>query len=352
MIRRPVRVVIVDDSSTMRSLIAASLRRDPGIEVVGQASDAREARAAIKALDPDVVTLDVEMPQMSGLDLLEKIMRLRPMPVVMVSTLTAAGTETTLQALELGAVDCVAKPDTSGHVSGGGASGFESLAERVKVAATARVRAIGDRSTPPARAAEIQDDGRIVAIGSSTGGVEALITLLSEFPKNCPPTVITQHMPPTFTKSFAARLDRLCAPAVAEAHDGAPLKRGQVWLAPGGENHLTVLGDGELRCRLRASGLVNGHRPSVDVLFSSLVKAGAAKRTIGVILTGMGRDGAEGLLALRQAGAHTLGQDEQTCVVYGMPKAAREIGAVEQELPLHRLATSILAQRHAGSHAA
>ncbi len=332
----------------MRSLIATSLRRDPGIEVVGQAGNAREARAAIKALDPDVVTLDVEMPEMSGLDLLEKIMRLRPMPVVMVSTLTAAGTETTLQALELGAVDCVAKPDTSGH----GPAGFESLAERVKVAATARVRPIGDRAAPPVRAADIQDDGRIVAIGSSTGGVEALITLLSEFPKNCPPTVITQHMPPTFTKSFAARLDRLCAPSVAEAHDGAPLRRGQIWLAPGGENHLTVLGDGELRCRLRASGLVNGHRPSVDVLFSSIVKAGAGKRTIGVILTGMGRDGAEGLLALRQAGAHTLGQDEHTCVVYGMPKAAREIGAVELELPLHRLAGSILAQRQAGSHAA
>jgi two-component system chemotaxis response regulator CheB len=343
--RRPVRVLIVDDSPTMRSLIAGNLRRDPAIEVVGQAGNAREARQAIKTLDPDVLTLDVEMPEMNGLELLEKIMRLRPMPVVMVSTLTQAGTDVTLRALELGAVDCVAKPD--GPHSGT----FDSLAERVKGAATARVRPLGTAPRPIVRHAEVHDD-RIVAIGSSTGGVEALIALLSEFPKDCPPTVITQHMPPSFTKSFAARLDRLCAPTVAEATDGAPLKRGQVWLAPGGENHLTVIGEGELRCRLRASGLVNGHRPSVDVLFASLVKAGVSRRVVGVVLTGMGRDGAEGLLSLRQAGAQTFGQDEATCVVYGMPKAAKEIGAVGMELPLHKLAASVLAQRQAGSHAA
>jgi two-component system chemotaxis response regulator CheB len=342
-----VRVVIVDDSPTMRSLIAANLRRDPGIEVVGQAGNAREARQAIKTLDPDVITLDVEMPEMSGLELLEKIMRLRPMPVVMVSTLTQAGTDTTLRALELGAVDCVAKPEGGGH----GADTFETLAERVKGAATARVRPLGNAPRVAVSHAVVQDD-RLVAIGSSTGGVEALIALLTEFPKDCPPTVITQHMPPSFTKSFAARLDRLCAPAVAEATDGALLKRGQVWLAPGGENHLMVIGDGELRCRLRASGLVNGHRPSVDVLFDSLVKAHVSRRTVGVILTGMGRDGAQGLLNLRQAGATTFGQDESTCVVYGMPKAAKEIGAVGLELPLHKLAGAVLAQRHAGSHAA
>jgi two-component system chemotaxis response regulator CheB len=321
----PVRVVVVDDSPTMRGLIGACLRRDPDIEVVGAAGDPFEARRVIKDLNPDVITLDIEMPNMNGLDFLEKIMRLRPMPVVMVSTLTQAGAEATVRALELGAVDCVAKPN---HV----AEGLSDLAIRVKTAAGASVRP--RMETPRVAVREgFHPSGDLVAIGSSTGGVEALLTVLASFPANCPPTVITQHMPATFTRSFAARLDRATAAHVQEAYDGAPLEVGKVYLAPGGENHLEVIRAGGLRCHLRSGEPVGGHRPSVDVLFHSVAHA-AGSAAVGVILTGMGRDGAEGLKAMRQAGARTIGQDESTCVVYGMPKVAQEIGAVSRQLPL------------------
>ncbi|MEP9375047.1 chemotaxis response regulator protein-glutamate methylesterase [Mesorhizobium sp. KR1-2] len=315
----PIRVLVVDDSATMRSLLSVALRRDPQIEVVGHAADALEARDKIKALNPDVVTLDVEMPNMNGLDFLDKIMRLRPMPVVMVSSLTGRDAAATLTALELGAVDCISKAAFSDE------GAFATLTATVKAAAG------------------YAPGGQVVAIGSSTGGVEALIGVLTQFPENCPPTVITQHMPAAFTKSFAERLNRLCRPKVSEAVDGAPLLPGQVYLAPGGASHLEVAGSGSaLRCRLRASDPVNGHRPSVDVLFASLAKAAGAA-AVGVILTGMGRDGAAGLLALRQAGAATLGQDEATSLVYGMPRAAFECGAVDKQLPLDRIGAAILA---------
>jgi two-component system chemotaxis response regulator CheB len=330
-----VRVLIVDDSATMRSLIATVLQRDPEIQVVGEAGDPLEAREAIKRLNPDVVTLDVEMPNMNGIEFLEKIMRLRPMPVVMVSTLTVRGAEATLEALELGAIDCVAKPST------GGLEGFQDLPFKVKAAAKAKVKPLRtDVAAKPALVDHTPDD-RVIAIGSSTGGVEALIAILTRFPANCPPTVITQHMPATFTKSFSDRLDRLCAPKVAEAADGALLEPGHIFIAPGGEHHLEVAGSGQLRCRLIDGPPVNGHRPSVDVLFRSVAKT-AGRRAVGAILTGMGRDGAEGLLAMRQAGAHTFGQDEASCVVYGMPKAAFELGAVERQAPLDRLAAELL----------
>jgi two-component system chemotaxis response regulator CheB len=284
-----VRVLVVDDSATMRGLISAALRRDPEIEVVGTAGDPFEAREAIKALNPDVITLDIEMPNMNGLDFLEKIMRLRPMPVVMVSTLTLAGAEATLQALEFGAVDCIAKPANLANSS----EVFAEMTLRVKTAAR---------------------------------------------------SVLTQHMPATFTKSFAARLDRASGAKVEEAYDGAPLDPGHVYLAPGGSSHLEVVrSGGHLRCRLREGDPVSGHRPSVDVLFKSVADATGAA-ALGVILTGMGRDGAQGLLAMRKAGAHTLGQDETTCVVYGMPRAAQEIGAVERQLPLSALGEAILDQ--------
>ncbi|MGA0605883.1 protein-glutamate methylesterase/protein-glutamine glutaminase [Phenylobacterium sp. VNQ135] len=334
-----IRVLVVDDSATMRSLISAVLGRDPEIEVVGQAGDPYEAREAIKRLNPDVMTLDVEMPNMNGIEFLEKVMRLRPMPVVMVSTLTTRGAEITLEALEIGAVDCVAKPST------GGLEGFRELPEKVKAAAGARVRPL-DRPAPGSAAAaparlEHAPDGRLIAIGSSTGGVEALITVLSRFPANCPPTVITQHMPESFTKSFSERLDRLCAPHVEEATDGAPLDVGRVYVAPGGDAHLEVAGGSRPRCRIVAGDRVNGHRPSVDVLFSSVARV-VGPRAVGCILTGMGRDGANGLLEMREAGARTLGQDEATCVVYGMPKAAFEIGAVERQAPIDKIAAELL----------
>ena len=326
----------------MRSLITRALEGQCGITVVGHAADAMEARAAIKALNPDVVTLDVDMPQMNGLDFLERLMRLRPMPVVMVSSLTCRGAEATLRALELGAVECVAKPQA-------GDPGFDRLAEIVRAAAGARLRPLR-HAPPPTVAPGFTSGSRVLAIGASTGGVEALIAILSAFPANCPATVIAQHMPAAFTPSFAARLDRSCAASVTEAVDGAPLMPGQVYLAPGGATHLEVSGPspGPWRCRLTARDPVNGHRPSVDVLFTSVAEA-ARDRAVGVILTGMGRDGARGLLTLRQAGARTLGQNEQSSVVYGMPKAAFEIGAVQSQVPLHAAASVMLAacEQHA-----
>jgi len=338
---KKVRVLVVDDSSTMRGLIASVLARDPEIEVIGEAEDPLEARQAIKALNPDVITLDVEMPNMSGLDFLEKIMRLRPMPVIMVSTLTRRGADETLQALEMGAIDCIEKPRPGNEHS------FEELPFKVKIAASARVKPLvkaGEGRKPeiihPASNASYVPDGRVVAIGASTGGVEALLGLLSGFPENCPPTVITQHMPPTFTRSFAERLNRLCAPKVQEATDHARLTPGNVYLAPGGSKHLEVTPD--LRCRLKPGDRVNGHCPSVDVLFNSVARS-CRDKAVGVILTGMGKDGAAGLRAMRDAGATTFGQNESTCVVYGMPKAAFEAGAVETQLPLERLAAAIIA---------
>lgn len=330
-----VRVLVVDDSPTMRGLISAALGRDPDIEVIGTAADPLEAREAIKRLNPDVITLDIEMPNMNGLEFLEKIMRLRPMPVVMVSTLTQAGAEVTLAALEMGALDAVGKPSAGVTAM----TAFADLNEKVKVAARSRVRAKGPVEPARPRTGYRADAGHILAIGASTGGVEALVAILSAFPADCPATVITQHMPATFTRSFAARLDRVSAASVQEATDGAPLTPGKVYLAPGGATHLEVSG-GTPRCRLVASDPVSGHRPSVDVLFRSVARVG--RPMTGVILTGMGRDGASGLLEMRQAGARTLGQDEASSVVYGMPRIAYEIGAVERQLPLSRMPSAIL----------
>ena len=330
-----IRVLVVDDSATMRGLIAATLERDPRIEVCGTAGDPLEAREAIKALNPDVITLDIEMPNMNGLDFLEKIMRLRPMPVIMVSTLTQQGAKATLAALEIGALDCVGKPTANPS-----SEGFSELAEKVKAAATAKIRPRDDAPPPKARRG-YRHNGRVIAIGSSTGGVEALLTILTEFPADCPPTVVTQHMPASFTHSFAERLNRSCAAQVSEAVDGDVMSPGRIYIAPGGQRHLEVVGSSTMRCRLVEADPVSGHRPSVDVLFNS-VAACAGARSLGIILTGMGRDGARGLLALRQAGARTLGQDEASSVVYGMPKVAFEIGAVERQLPLRKVASVAL----------
>jgi len=335
----PARVLVVDDSATMRGLISAVLNADPNVEVVGQAADAFEARQAIKQLDPDVVTLDIEMPNMNGLEFLDKIMRLRPMPVIMVSTLTHKGAEATIAALEIGAFDCVGKPHP------GDPNPFGGLVDKVKAAAHSQRKAMfttNRAATPVASAASEYRAGRkIVAIGASTGGVEALIAVLQKFPARCPPTVITQHMPHTFTKSFAERLNRLCAPTVEEATEGARLEIGKIYLAPGGERHLQVANASAPCCRLVDREPVNGHRPSVDVLFDSVAEL-AGRNAIGVILTGMGRDGAAGLLKLRHAGARTFGQNEKTCVVYGMPRVAYELGAVETQLPLGSIGEEIL----------
>jgi two-component system chemotaxis response regulator CheB len=336
----PIRVLVVDDSATMRGLISLALRRDPEIEVVATASNPLTARDSIKTHNPDVITLDVEMPGMNGLEFLEKIVRLRPTPVIMVSNLTGEGTETAIEAMQIGAVDCIAKPGP------GDSQPFAELPRMVKAAAGARgrTRPVANRDTKNRRrpfVAAYEPDGRLLVIGSSTGGVEALSELISQLPENCPPTAIVQHMPPDFTASLAARLDRLNAPKVVEAYDGAPLEAGCVYIAPGGTKHLEVQDNNGLRCRLRAGGPVSGHSPSVDVLFTSAAQV-AKSSAIGVILTGMGRDGAQGLLAMRQAGARTIGQDEATSLIYGMPRAAFEVGAVERQLPLDRIANAVL----------
>jgi len=335
-----VRVLIVDDSPLMRKIISGIITRDPQIEVVGQAGDAYEARAAIKSLDPDVVTLDVEMPDMNGLDFLQKIMELRPTPVIMVSSLTSEGADVAIRALELGAVDCVAKPSSQDRDT------FNELVYKIKGAAQSRLR--GNSVSLAPRTAVSSNTSKkftpkdtVIAIGSSTGGVDAIAQILAHFPANCPPTVITQHMPAGFTKNFAARLNKIVSPKVMEAGDGVPLVPGHVYLAPGGETHLEIVGTDRFFCRLSRAESVNGHRPSIDVLFSSMAQ-NVRSKAIGVILTGMGNDGAAGLLAMRNAQGRTIGQDEETSIIYGMPKVAAEMGAVERQLPLDRIATEIL----------
>jgi two-component system chemotaxis response regulator CheB len=337
-----IRVLVVDDSATMRGLITARLRADPLIEVVGHASDPHDARYAIKRLNPDVITLDIEMPNMDGIEFLDKIMRLRPTPVIMISTLTQRGADVSLKALEIGAFDCIAKP------SNGSSDDFDLLVEKVKAAADSRRRFRRQGAIKRETDTSFTPDDRVIAIGASTGGVEALITILAQFPPNCPPTVISQHMPATFTRSFASRLNNLCAASVSEAAEGAPLEVGQIYLAPG-DFHLEVIGSSAYRCHLSDAPKVNGHRPSVDVMFKSVLRA-VGNRAMGVILTGMGRDGAEGLLALRRAGAETIGQDEHSSVVYGMPRVAFEIGAVARQLPLERIGETLV--RAANAHQA
>lgn len=337
-----IRVLIVDDSALMRQMLTSLLASDASIEVVGTAPDPLVAREKIKALNPDVLTLDVEMPRMDGIAFLEKLMTLRPMPVVMVSSLTERGAEVTMRALELGAVDVFCKPIDIAS-AGLGAYGRE-LIDKVKAAATARVKPL---SHVPQSARHLavttiyKSTEQLVAIGSSTGGVEALRDIILALPPHAPPIVVTQHIPPRFSASFAERLNSMAAVRVKEAVDGERIVGGHVFIAPG-DKHLAVKRSGAALITNCYDGkLVSGHKPSVDVLFHSVAEACGAK-AVGVILTGMGRDGADGLLAMRTAGASTIGEDEASCVVYGMPKAARENGAVEREFPLSRIAEEIL----------
>ena len=345
---KPIRVVVVDDSALMRQMISAMLTAEPGIEVVGVANDPYQARDQIKATNPDVVTLDVEMPRMDGLTFLEKIMTLRPLPVVMVSSLTQTGTDATLRALEIGAVDCVAKP-AGGMIAEGKAQFRDELVAKVRAAASARIRPrkLVERAAPATVGPGYSSSEIVVAIGASTGGVEALHQVLQALPADCPAVIITQHMPPAFTASFARRLDRECAVVVAEASDGVRVLPGHAYIAPGGR-HLELGRSGaNYVCKLHDGPPVSGHRPSVDVLFRSVARS-AGRNALGVIMTGMGRDGADGLLEMRKAGARTIGQDEASCVVYGMPKVARDVGAVEIEVPLHLIGSEIVRRCHAG----
>lgn len=333
----PVRTLVVDDSPSIRAMLTRILSADPEIEVVGQAPEPNTARTMIKQLEPDVITLDVEMPGMDGLSFLEKIMRLRPMPVVMCSTLTARGAATTIEALRLGAVDCIAKPSGNADDLLREAA---RLRETVKAAARSSVRPTVGARAPAATAGPLRPDA-VIAIGASTGGVEALFSLLGAMPADCPPILIVQHMPAAFTTSFAERLDRECRIRVREAQDATPLAWGTAYIAPGGGRHMELVGRDPGTIRLRTGDLVAGHRPSVDTLFRSVAPRGSS--AVGIILTGMGSDGAQGLLAMRQAGAMTLGQARESCVVYGMPRSAQEIGAVHRERTLGALPEAILA---------
>ncbi len=352
----PIKVLIVDDSALVRKLLGEMLGRDREIQVVGAAADPYAAREKIKQLNPDVITLDVEMPRMDGITFLENLMRLRPMPVVMVSSLTQRGADVTLRALELGAVDFVAKPKVD--IAGSLAEYADELVAKVKVAAIARIspRASAPRAATlqvnPRRSADavlpassggrvLRTTERIIAIGASTGGTEAIREVLAALPPDAPAIVISQHIPAAFSKPFAERMNQCSAMAVCEAQDGQYILPGHVYIAPG-DRHLLVERDGaRYRCRLNDGPHVNRHRPSVDVMFRSVAQNVGPNAT-GVILTGMGDDGARGLKEMAEAGAHTIAQDEASSVVWGMPGTAVRMGAAHQVLPLHRVPDEIL----------
>ncbi len=343
------RVLVIDDSALVRSLLAEIINAQPDMEAVGAAPDPLAAREMIRALNPDVLTLDVEMPKMDGLDFLERLMRLRPTPVVMVSTLTERGAETTIRALELGAIDFVAKPRI------GIAAGLHELGrdicEKIRVASRARMHRLLGAPPVAAPASAAKAAGaysrvsteKLIVIGASTGGTEAIREVLARLPADSPAVLITQHMPPGFTRSFAQRLDSLCRIAVSEAADGERVLPGHAYIAPGdrhlklarsGANYLVALDDG---------APVNRHRPSVEVLFRSAAQL-AGRNALGVMLTGMGKDGAQAMLELKQAGAFNLAQDEASCVVFGMPKEAIAVGAVDEVLPVTKIAERLLAR--------
>jgi two-component system, chemotaxis family, protein-glutamate methylesterase/glutaminase len=351
----PIKVLIIDDSALVRKLLTEMLSNVPGIEVIGTAADPFAARERIKQLNPDVITLDVEMPRMDGITFLENLMRLRPMPVVMVSSLTQQGADVTLRALELGAVDFVAKPRID--VAGSLADYTDELVTKVKVAAQARVnprahlpravRTVDARRTAdavlPAVAARrsLLTTERVIAVGSSTGGTEAIRELLEALPPDAPAVVIAQHIPAAFSKPFADRMDRSSPMAVCQAQDGQYILPGHVYIAPG-DHHLVVERDGaRYRCRLNDGPQVNRHRPSVDVLFRSVAQ-NVGPNALGVILTGMGDDGARGLKEMLEAGAGTIAQDEASSVVWGMPGAAVKLGGAQQVLSLHRIPAELL----------
>lgn len=335
-----IRVLIVDDSALMRKLLTEVLSSDPDIDVIGTAPDPFVAREKIKALNPDVLTLDVEMPRMDGLTFLENLMRLRPMPVVMVSSLTERGAEITLQALELGAIDFVTKPKID--LEAGLRQYADELLSKIKVAARARVRhANAPPPPPPAARRTLRTTEKIIAIGASTGGTEAIKVVLERMPPDAPAIVITQHIPAMFSAPFAARMDRCSAMSVCEAQDGQLIVPGHCYIAPG-SLHLKVERSGaRYYCRLSDAPPENRHRPSVDTLFRSIVDQ-VGINAVGALLTGMGEDGARGLLAMRQAGSHTVAQDEVTSVVWGMPGAAVKLSAAERVLPLDHIAAQLL----------
>lgn len=337
-----IKVLCVDDSALIRDLMSEIINSHADMEVVAVAPDPLVARDLIKRHNPDVLTLDVEMPRMDGLDFLERLMRLRPMPVLMVSSLTQAGSEVTLRALELGAVDFLAKPSLG--IRSGMLDYGELIAEKIRAAARSRPRQArrSDAPTPAALKAPLVSSEKLLIIGASTGGTEAIRTVLEPLPANSPGILITQHMPGGFTRSFAERLNKLCRITVKEAEDGERVLPGHAYIAPG-DTHLKLARSGaNYVVRLDEGPPVNRHRPSVDVLFDSAAQQ-AGRNAIGVLLTGMGRDGAQGLLRMRQSGATTLAQDEASCVVFGMPREAIALGGTSEVVSLEDIAPRLMA---------
>jgi two-component system chemotaxis response regulator CheB len=349
-----IKVLIVDDSALIRSVMREIIGSQPDMQVVGVAPDPIIARDLIKQTNPDVLTLDVEMPRMDGLDFLEKLMRLRPMPVLMVSSLTERGSEITLRALELGAVDFVTKPKLS--IQSGMREYGELIAEKIRAASMARPRARQIAAHDPRTAASgglpmirnpLTSSEKLIIIGASTGGTEAIKEFLIRMPSDCPGILIAQHMPEGFTRSFARRLDGLCKISVAEAAGGERVLPGHAYIAPGHSHLLLARSGANYVTQLDQGPPVNRHRPSVDVLFESAA-ACAGKNAAGVILTGMGKDGAQGMQVMRNAGAYNFAQDEASCVVFGMPREAIAIGAAHEIGPLHALPAMVL--NHFATH--
>lgn len=335
----PIKVLVVDDSALIRSLLGTIIKAEKDLLLVGAAPDAYAARELINQFSPDVITLDIEMPKVDGLTFLEKLMKARPTPVVMISTLTEQGADATLRALELGAIDFIAKPKLDI------AQGIEQyrvlILEKIRMAATAKVKKTEKAKINSQLTMGFSGTEKIIAVGASTGGTEAIKDFLVQLPVNSPAVVITQHMPPGFTTSFAKRLDSLCRLKVQEVVGGERILPGNAYLAPG-NYHLSIKRSGaDYIAQLLDSERVSGHKPSVDVMFQSLSSC-AAKNTVAVILTGMGKDGAAGMYNLHQNGAYTFAQDEASCVVFGMPKEAINLGGVDEVLPLNDLAAAVV----------
>ncbi|QCR35769.1 chemotaxis response regulator protein-glutamate methylesterase [Nissabacter sp. SGAir0207] len=342
-----IRVLSVDDSALMRQLMTEIINSHPDMEMVATAPDPLVARDLIKKYNPDVLTLDVEMPRMDGLDFLEKLMRLRPMPVVMVSSLTGKGSEITLRALELGAIDFVTKPQLG--IREGMLGYSEMIADKIRTASKARLTQQAPAAARPKMLSHgpLLSSEKLIAIGSSTGGTEAIRHVLQPLPPTSPALMITQHMPPGFTRSFAERLNKLCQITVKEAEDGERVLPGHAYIAPG-DRHMELARSGaNYQIRITDAPAVNRHRPSVDVLFRSVAQF-AGRNAVGVILTGMGNDGAAGMLEMHRAGAYTLAQNEASCVVFGMPREAINAGGVSEVVDLSQMSQRMLAQISAG----